>query len=373
MIPYSRVFYCAHPGAIIQHRAQKYKIVSMTRPPPYVDLKCNYRRTYNLAAFAKPSNARYLTRPLSKLQVTIVKQIETVELLHAFDCPVVSSRAEQPNEDASNTTCKDVHIASAETNTSEHLGEVSVTSTIAGCGVVSVKREVHGYKLLSLVDYSELSREELSLPPIEYDTFGVYLCLDFVNLKAFLGDSYGPGVHGLSHAILAVAPLFGPGIVRCDVDCDHSTFDPRHVMLFDERAGGSGSVATLWKWFFNPHNILQAALDLLQNCSSCQIGTDYDGGCPACLHAANCMKFNLNMSRSAAIVIAKRTLQIIRRTEMYQQAAGHDVHVQAQENTTNDTTPRRKRRNRSLQKAKEMHGARERQFVIGRPSWPLAD
>lgn len=148
-------------------------------------------------------------------------------------------------------------------------------------------------------------------------------------------------------------------------------------MIFDERAGGSGTVARLWKSFFcQSNNILDAALDLLQGCSSCQIETDYDGGCPACLHAANCMKFNLNMSRSAAIVIAKRTIQMIKRTEAYKcsglESIGPDI-MKSQQVDAKDTTPRRKSRNRALQKAKDMEGASERQFVIGRPSWPLGD
>jgi ATP-dependent helicase YprA (DUF1998 family) len=181
-----------------------------------------------------------------------------------------------------------------------------------------------------------------------------------------------------SHAILAVAPLFAPGIVRGDIDCDHSTYDPTQVMLFDERAGGSGSVARLWKAFFSQsNNIVLAALNLLQGCASCQIEEMYDGGCPACLHAANCMRFNLNMSRSAAIVIAKRTLQMIKQTELYQQSVDGiaivSSTVSSQQTTEIDTTPRRKSRNRALQRAKEMNGASERQFVIGRPSWPLVD
>jgi DEAD/DEAH box helicase domain-containing protein len=150
----------------------------MTRPPPYIASPENYRRSFNLAAFARPSNARYLTRPLSKLQVTVVKQIESVELRRHPDC----------QNDAENLSLNEANQVHRERNN---------PITIAGCGVVNVKREVHGYKKLSMIDYSEMSREELSLPPIEYDTFGVYLCLDFTTLKAFLGDSYGPGVHGL--------------------------------------------------------------------------------------------------------------------------------------------------------------------------------
>lgn len=44
----------------------------------------------------------------------------------------------------------------------------TVSSTIAGKGIVNVKRSVHGYKKLSLVHRKELSRTSIVLPQMEF-------------------------------------------------------------------------------------------------------------------------------------------------------------------------------------------------------------
>lgn len=338
-LPYSCVFYHAHPGAIVTHRAKKYEIVSMTTPPAFVGENFGCVRGLTLAAFVRPTKARYFTRPLSKTTITIVKQMEMVQLVERRD---------------------------------ESNNGVELAVTLAGCGAVNLKRQVRGYKKLSGVNFQTISKTELSLPPIEYDTFGLYICTDSTSLSNVLGDKYGPGVHALSHALLAVAPMFAEGLTRGDLECDHSFFAPTRLVLFDQRAGGSGCSQRLWKHFFQPNNILQAALELLKECTMCRMDSRYDGGCPACLHTSNCSKFNMYMSRSAAIAIGERMLERIKLTEVYQK------HAKTEFNESNgkkvepiQTTPRRKARIQALKQAKEMHSARNRQFVVGRPAWPL--
>lgn len=141
-------------------------------------------------------------------------------------------------------------------------------------------------------------------------------------------------------------------------------------MIFDERAGGSGCVARMWKCFFQPDNILEEAISLLEECSSCSNDSSYDGGCPACIHASNCLKFNMHLSRSAAIIIGKHMLDRIRKTQIHQSFVS--LGQKGKESSSEiDTTPRRKARCKAMKEAKEMHSARQRQFVVGRPSWPL--
>ena len=103
----------------------------------------------------------------------------------------------------------------------------------------------------------------------------------------------------------------------------------------------------------------------------------YDGGCPACVNASNCTNFNLFLSRSAGIVIGKRSLELIKRTDKYRH---NMVSVDTTINTTTDEnivksrkdlTPRRMKRHVALQNAKEMGSVSERQYVVGRVSWPL--
>ncbi|GAX10253.1 DEAD/DEAH box helicase domain-containing protein [Fistulifera solaris] len=176
-LPYSRVFYHAHPGAIITHRGRKYKILSMTRPPLFSSDHSSSRRNHQLAAFAKPCQEKYYTRPLSNLIITVVNQVEMVQMRGS-------------------------------------IGRPTAPFSIGGRGTVCVKRSVHGYKRLSLISRQEISRAELSLPSMEYETFGLWLDSGAHHLMPVLGNSYGLGVHALCHALLAVAPHVCPGLCR---------------------------------------------------------------------------------------------------------------------------------------------------------------
>jgi len=355
-LPYSRVFLDAHPGAIITHRGNKYKIISMTRPPEFMPENFGYRRSVCLAAYAKLSKGQYFTRPLSNLKITIVKAMEVAT-----------------ENVASSVAPKNVDTAVPETRDNEECSPSVPVCTLAGCGAVSVKRTVHGYKKLSLITKAELSRSELSLPPIEYDSFGIWIDTEADILSPLLGEKYGPGVHALSHAILAVAPLFAPGVVRSDLECDHSAFETRRVMLFDERAGGSGACKILWSLFFRDNGILASAIQMLEECSTCTTEQGYDGGCPACLHAPNCLKFNMHISRSAAVIIGKRMLNRIKCTELFRRNDVNYWESMSGQSDTKVSTPRRQSRAKALQTSKDMHLSKERQFVIGRASWPTSN
>jgi DEAD/DEAH box helicase domain-containing protein len=373
-LPYSRIFYHAHPGAIITHRGRKYKVLSMTRPPAFTPENFSYGRSMSLAAFAKPTGAKYSTRPLSNMHITVVKQMERIQLepnssfvtRDSFGAKSVDFSYELEQADSLSSS-----IPSKQSNQKqEESDEAGLSLTLAGYGIVNVKRSVHGYKKLSLITRAELSRTELSLPELEFESFGVWFDTDAGALTPRLGETYGPGVHALSHAILAVAPLFAPGLVRSDLECDHSFFAPTQVMLFDERAGGSGSSERLWNYFFQPNSILDAAIKLLEECYSCCWDKTYDGGCPACLHASNCIKFNMSLSRSAAIVIGKHMLERIQSTDFYRRNADA---AKSLGRTTCEAgaSPRRIARKKALDKAKEMQSSKDRHFVVGRVSWPL--
>jgi DEAD/DEAH box helicase domain-containing protein len=184
----------------------------MTRPPSFGSV-CG--RTITLGAYAKPSDQRYFTRPLSSLHITVVKQMERVEIRGGTSAPEPAHSPIHPSMPG------DVVDAS--------LG------SFAGCGVLTLKRNVHGYKKVSLVTREELSRSELSLPDMEFDTFGFWLDCDAAVLGSMMRpQDFGYGVHALSHAICNVAPLFVPCVLN-DVQCDHSFYNPTRAMIFDAR------------------------------------------------------------------------------------------------------------------------------------------
>ncbi len=257
-IPYSRVFYHCFPGAILIHRARRYKIHSMSSPPAFANSAIGYRyNSCNLGAFAKPTNVQYTTNALSITLITVVKQLHRVE--------IISSSSEKNVNDDNKTT------------PSIQFKPQLNSGCLAGNGVVTVKRTVHGYKKLSLVNRVELSRSEITLPPMEYDTNALWIDTEASILAEVMSD-YDKGVHALSHSIVAVAPLFVP-CTSNDIDCDHSHFGCTRVLLFDVRAGGAGTCALLWRYFFHPDGVLKAAIDLLSECPlECDQVGHYNGG-----------------------------------------------------------------------------------------------
>jgi hypothetical protein len=83
-----------------------------------------------LCAFAKPSNDRFTTRALSTTLITVVRQIQSVDLDQAT-------------------------IRKNQVNSSSFEPGLGFGS-LAGSGVVSIKKTVHGYKKLSLVNRTEV-------------------------------------------------------------------------------------------------------------------------------------------------------------------------------------------------------------------------
>ena len=130
-IPYSRVFYHAFPGAIIMHRGKRYKIHTMNYPP--CSVASSRLNSSTLCAFAKPSNDRFTTRALSTTLITVVRQIQSVDL----DQATIQKKQFEPG-----------------------LG----FGSLAGSGVVSIKKTVHGYKKLSLVNRTEVRLYLFLLP-----------------------------------------------------------------------------------------------------------------------------------------------------------------------------------------------------------------
>lgn len=204
---------------------------------------------------------------------------------------------------------------------------------------------------------------------MEYDTNAMWIETEGSTLAELMPD-YDKGVHALSHAILAVAPLFVP-CTPSDLDCDHSHYGCTRVTLFDVRAGGAGTCSQLWKHFFKPEGVLDAAIDLLSECpSSCDTGA-YKGGCPGCIQAVPCINFHEDLSRRAGLIIATRVLARIKLTKLYIEHSNANVRkeiIGSPEQTIG--TPRRKKREKALRNAHDLVAARNRNVVIGRPSWP---
>lgn len=176
------------------------------------------------------------------------------------------------------------------------------------------------------------------LPPMEFDTHAFWLDAAAPSLRDVV-HNFDAGVHALSHALVAVAPIFTP-CTTADIDCDHSRFECTRIVLYDSRAGGSGMAHRLYD---QVNEVLEAALDLLDDCTSCSAELRYDGGCPSCLQSVPCDNFQEDLSRKAALVIGKYLLDRL------------------VESVSSDMTPRHA--------TDKSDNRKPRDVLIGRPCW----
>jgi DEAD/DEAH box helicase domain-containing protein len=179
--------------------------------------------------------------------------------------------------------------------------EVQVGIFKVGMAGVTVTDSVTGYRLKSLDGDTVMGTETLDFPPITYDT----ICVR-IDLPALLEDkdmeSQLGGIHGVEHALLAVAPILA-GCDRGDLGSAwysmfFDTLRPA-VFVFDRTPGGVGLCERL---FESVTGWVRAASQLLSTC-------DCETGCPACLLSSRCESFNEVLNKQAALQLLKDALR----------------------------------------------------------------
>lgn len=235
----------AHPGAIYLHRGQSYFVESL-------DLEAGL-------AVVREEQAPYYTQPIHQATIEqLVKLSEAVEL----------------------------------------AGGEAFTAILAG---IRVTDSVPGYKQKSLDGERVLGVYDLDLPETVFESLAVRF--DFPSSVRELPGSfeesggsdveYIASIHGVEHALMAVAPLIA-GCDRGDLGSAWYSVSPDtlHPVLyvFDRTPGGVGLAERLMndrvEW-------VGAASRLLRGCPCLE-------GCPACLLSSRCEVGNEMLSKQGA-------------------------------------------------------------------------
>ena len=65
----------------VTHRGTRYKIESMESPPPFLGAESfGQSKSIDLCSFAKPVQVNYSTQALSISEITVVKELHSIEL-----------------------------------------------------------------------------------------------------------------------------------------------------------------------------------------------------------------------------------------------------------------------------------------------------
>lgn len=175
----------------------------------------------------------------------------------------------------------------------EALGQTNV-----GLAGVTVTDIVEGYRKKSWDGDNVLGIEVLELPPMTYDTVCVRFDLPEMDESEDMAVQVG-GIHGLEHALLAVAPLLA-GCDRADLGSAWYTVFPDTmrpaIFVFDKTPGGVGLCEKL---FDNAATWVKAAQELLASCQC-------EAGCPGCLYSPRCEVSNEALDKSGTLQLLKR-------------------------------------------------------------------
>jgi DEAD/DEAH box helicase domain-containing protein len=180
-------------------------------------------------------------------------------------------------------------------------------------GVVSVTRQVTGYRRKEHYSEALLSEHDLSLPPQTFRTQAVWWTLPdelSAALARACGDSSAttgqglPGaLHAMEHAAIGILPLFA----QCDrwdigglSTALHPDTDAASVFVYDGVPGGVGIAQVGYEqaaeWW-------AATRDLLRDCPCAE-------GCPSCVQSPKCGSGNQPLNKEGARLLADALLGI---------------------------------------------------------------
>ncbi|MCS7191361.1 MAG: DEAD/DEAH box helicase [Armatimonadetes bacterium] len=169
-------------------------------------------------------------------------------------------------------------------------------------GELKVREQVIGFKRLRLFTDEVLSAEILDLPPEEYETVGLWFCVDD-DLVAKLEENefhLMGSLHASEHAAIALLPL----VISAEPDdVAGISYSPWHpdtlqptVFIYDSYPGGVGFSELA---FERLEELLSQTLEMIANCP-CK------AGCPSCIQSPRCGSENQPLDKwGAAFLLAK--------------------------------------------------------------------
>lgn len=165
-------------------------------------------------------------------------------------------------------------------------------------GGVHVTDLVLGYRKRAHEGGATLGVYDLEVPPQTFDTIAVRLDLPPFDPDEEM-ETQMAAVHGLEHALLAIAPLLA-GCDRGDLGSGWYAYNPDvggpSVTVFDRAPGGVGLSEALFR---QTDAWLSAAEQLLAGCKC-------EDGCPGCLLSARCEAGNALLSKAATLRLIRR-------------------------------------------------------------------
>lgn len=237
-VDFMRCFKECHPGAVYLHRGITWLITEL-------DIEA-----HEVTAVRQKVN--YFTRPMGSKTTEILKTRQSADL-HNFRVS---------------------------------FGDLRVTDTVTGFQ----RRLVAGQKLIS--------SEQLTLPPLVFETEGLWLEIPASVQKSIEHEQYHfmGGIHALEHGAISIFPL----LVLCDRNDVGGIAHPFHVQLSKAAVfiydGYPGGVGLARKAYEQIDELLHLTQKTISDCP-CELG------CPSCVHSPKCGSGNRPLDKQSALEI----------------------------------------------------------------------
>ena len=175
--------------------------------------------------------------------------------------------------------------------TSVYLGEVSVTTTVAGFA-----RRAH-------LTNEVLGQEYVTLPAQSYTTTALWFDIPKDTLERIYAErkDLAGGLHAAEHAAIGMLPLFA----LCDRNDIGGISTPLHpdtgrpqVFIHDGHPGGVGIAE---KGFDIIEDLWKGTLDVVADCPC-------ESGCPSCIQSPKCGNNNQPLDKDVAILLLRELL-----------------------------------------------------------------
>lgn len=163
---------------------------------------------------------------------------------------------------------------------------------------LKVTEQLVGYQKRKFVTQELLSQHELEFPPTSFETIGLAISIPKESAEMATRENihFRGGIHGVEHALLALAPLFA----LCDRNdmggysqVAHPQLEGPSVFLYDGYPGGIGLAARLFEVF---PELVKRTYTLVSECP-CEIG------CPSCIHSPKCGHGNIPLDKNASELV----------------------------------------------------------------------
>ena len=187
------------------------------------------------------------------------------------------------------------------------IRQKTIARTRVCFGRLKVTDQVTGYETWSIRTRQRLGRFSLDLPPVVFETDGLWFSPGRAAQSAVSGaglDWVG-ALHAAEHGIIGIFPL----VVMADRDDLGGLATPFHpaaggagVFIYDGIAGGAGLCRAA---FERAEALFRHALDGIASCGCKE-------GCPACIQSSKCGSGNRPLDKAGAVLLLENILDDVR-------------------------------------------------------------